>query len=82
MGSFVNSIIYFSKIMRRYLSVFKNHVIIMVVFLALIIFSSLTSGKLSSVTTVLTGVLMIYAAIVFTLWIIKTPSKKSNDEVL
>lgn len=54
----------------------------MVVFLALIIFSSLTSGKLSSVTTVLTGVLMIYAAIVFTLWIIKTPSKKSNDEVL
>ena len=68
--------------MKRYLSVFKNHVIIMVVFLALIIVSSVTNGKLSSVTTVLTGVLMIYAAIVFTFWIIKTPARKSKDEVL
>ena len=68
--------------MRRYLSVFKNHVIIMVVFLALIIVSSVTTGKLSTITTVLTGVLMIYAAIVFTFWIIKTPSKKGKDDVL
>lgn len=68
--------------MKRYLFVFKNHVILMVIFLALIIVSSVTNGKLSSVTTVLTGILMIYAAIVFTFWIIKTPSKKSKDDVM
>ena len=68
--------------MKRYLFVFKNHVILMVIFLALIIVSSVTNGKLSSVTTVLTGILMIYAAIVFTFWIIKTPSKKSKDNVM
>lgn len=68
--------------MKRYLFVFKNHVILMVIFLALIIVSSVTNGKLSSVTTVLTGVLMIYAAIVFTFWIIKTPAKKSKDDVM
>ena len=68
--------------MKRYLFVFKNHVILMVIFLALIIVSSETNGKLSSVTTVLTGILMIYAAIVFTFWIINTPSKKSKDDVL
>ncbi len=54
----------------------------MVIFLAGIIVSSVTNGKLSSVTTVLTGILMIYAAIVFTFWIINTPSKKSKDDVL
>ncbi len=52
----------------------------MIVFLVLIIVSSITRGKLSSVTSVLTGILMIYAAIVFTAWIIKTPSKKNRDE--
>ena len=71
------SIIY---MFRRYLSVFRNHVIIMVLFLALIIVSSITQGKLSVYTSVLTGILMIYAAIVFTIWIIKTPSKKNKDE--
>ena len=70
------------KFMKRYLFVFKNHVILMVIFLAGIIVSSETNGKLSSVTTVLTGILMIYAAIVFTFWIINTPSKKSKDDVL
>jgi len=65
---------------KKYLSVFRNHVIIMVIFLVLIVISSRTTGKLSVVTSVLTGILMIYAAIVFTIWIIKTPAKRNKDE--
>jgi Ca2+/Na+ antiporter len=65
---------------RRYLSVFRNHVILMLLLLALIIFSSRTNGRLSVYTSVFTGILMIYAAIVFTIWIIRTPSKKNKDE--
>lgn len=65
---------------RRYLSVFRNHVFLILILLALIIVSTVTQGKISTYTATFTGIVMIYAAIVFTVWIIRTPSKKNNDE--
>lgn len=65
---------------KRYLSVFRNHVILILICLILTVVSSRTNGKLSTYTSVFTGLLLIYAAIVFTIWIIKTPSKRNKNE--
>ena len=39
-------------------------------------------GKISKTTSVAAGILMIFAAIMFVLWIIKTPIKKDNDQIV
>jgi hypothetical protein len=67
--------------LSKYLTVFKKHFVILFLLLALIVVSSVTKGNLSVVTAYAAGALMIYAAISFTLWIIKTPSKKTKEEV-
>jgi hypothetical protein len=51
------------------------------VLIALVIVSSITKGQISVVTSYAAGVLMIYAAISFIYYIIKTPAKKSKEEV-
>jgi len=65
--------------LRRYLSVFKNHVFLLVLIVALVIVSSLTKGKTAVVTSTIAGIVMIYAGISFVIWIIKTPAKKDKD---
>ncbi len=64
---------------KRYLSVFKNHLFLLVIIIALIIISSLTKGKTAVVTSTIAGIAMIYAGISFVIWLIKTPAKKDKD---
>ncbi len=64
---------------RRYLSVFKNQLFLLVLIIALIIISSLTKGRTAVVTSTIAGIVMIYAGISFIIWIIKTPAKKDKD---
>ena len=64
---------------KRYLSVFKNHLFLLVIIIALIIISSLTKGKIAVVTSTIAGIAMIYAGISFVIWLIKTPAKKDKD---
>jgi beta-lactamase regulating signal transducer with metallopeptidase domain len=66
--------------LRRYLSVFKKHLIWLIVIVALIIVSSLTRGRIANITAIATGIVMIYAGISFVIWIVKTPAKKDKDE--
>lgn len=68
--------------LRRYLSVFKNHVFLLILIVALVIVSSLTKGKTAVVTSTIAGIVMIYAGISFVIWIIKTPAKKDKDSGL
>ncbi len=68
--------------LRRYLSIFKNHVFLLVLIVALVIVSSLTKGKTAVVTSTIAGIVMIYAGISFVIWIIKTPAKKDKDSGL
>jgi len=67
---------------RKYLSVFKSHVIILSLLVILVIISSVTRGTTATTTSVLAGIVMIYAGITFFIWIIKTPAKKSKEEVV
>lgn len=64
---------------KRYFSVFKNHLFLLVIIIALIIISSITKGKTAVVTSTLAGIAMIYAGISFVIWLIKTPAKKDKD---
>ncbi len=67
--------------MRKYFPVLKRHFVIAILLLALIVISSVTKGNISVITAYAAGALMIYAGISFTLWILKTPAKKSKEEV-
>ncbi len=67
--------------MNRYLSVLKRHIVIFIILVALVVVSSVTTGKISVITSYAAGILMIYAAISFVYYIIKTPAKKSKEEV-
>ena len=67
--------------LRRYLFLFRSHLIILGILVALVIISSVTRGTTASTTSIIAGVLMIYAAITFIAWIIRTPSSKNKDAV-
>jgi len=66
---------------HRLLPVFKKHIIVIILLIGLVITSSVTTGKLSTVTSVMAGLLMIGVGISLTYWIIRTPSKKRKEEV-
>ncbi len=67
---------------KRYLSVFKSQVFLILLIIGLIIASSVTTGKTAVTLSILAGVAMILEGISFFIWIIKTPAKKSKDEVV
>ena len=68
--------------LRRYFTVFKKHLIFLIIIIALIIISSITRGRISVITSTIAGLVMIYAGISFVIWIIRTPAKKEKDEGL
>ncbi len=67
--------------LRRYLSVFKTQVFLVILIIALVIISTLTKGKTATTFSYLAGAVMILEGIAFFVWIIKTPARKGRDEV-
>ncbi|TDH28805.1 hypothetical protein EXU57_01670 [Segetibacter sp. 3557_3] len=67
--------------LRRYLSVFKTQLFLIILIIALVIISTLTKGKTATTFSILAGIAMILEGIAFFIWIIKTPARKSKDEV-
>ena len=67
--------------MIRLLSVFKRHILILGILITLVVVSSISKGQTAVVTSTLAGLLMIYAAISFTFYILKTPSRKNKEEI-
>jgi phage-related holin len=65
--------------LKRYWSVYWINILLIVVILALIIISSVTRGKIAKVTSIAAGIVMLYVAFKFILWIVKTPAKKDRD---
>lgn len=69
--------------MLRYLKVYKKQLIVLFVIIALVCLSTyLHSKKASSITAVAAGIVMIGVAIFFLIWIIKTPTKKDNNQIV
>ena len=66
----------------RYLKVYRKQLLLFIIITGLIYISSVVKGKISKTTAVAAGILMIFVAITFVLWIIKTPIKKDNDGVV
>ncbi len=64
----------------RYVKVLKKRLVFVIVIIALIIVSSVTKGKTATVTATIAGILMIFAAFSYIMWIIRTPVKKDKDE--
>lgn len=65
---------------KRYFNVFKNHVIILIVLVALVCLSEFTSGAVSAVSKIVAGALMIYSVISYARWLLRTPGRVNEDE--
>jgi hypothetical protein len=65
--------------LKRYLWIFKNHLFLLLVIIALVIVATKTTGRTAIVTSTIAGIVMIYAAFRFILWIIRTPARKDKD---
>jgi amino acid permease len=64
---------------KRYWSVYKRNILLIVIIITLIVVSSVTRGKTAKVTSIAAGIVMLYLAFKFIVWIIRTPSKKDKD---
>jgi len=67
---------------KRYFNVFKSHVSMLVLIIALIFTSEFTSGAVSMIAKTATGVLLIWAAISYAIWLVKAPTAKMKEENL
>lgn len=66
--------------MLRYLKVFRRKILLVVLIITLIVVSSVTKGKTATITSTLAGIAMIYGAVTFIIYIIRTPVKKEKDD--
>ncbi|MDQ6812280.1 MAG: hypothetical protein M3040_00860 [Bacteroidota bacterium] len=64
----------------RYLKVFKRKIVVLILIVILIVVSSVTKGKLATILSTITGILLIVTAIYYIVWILKTPTTKEKDE--
>jgi hypothetical protein len=66
---------------RRYYNVFKNHVFVLIVLIAMIGLSEFTTGTISAAAKIAAGILMIYSVVSYSLWLLRTPPAKTNEEM-
>jgi hypothetical protein len=67
---------------KRSFNVLKSHVLLIITLVVLICLSELSEGSVSSVARIATGVVMIYVAIGYALWLLKSPTAKIPEENL
>jgi hypothetical protein len=67
---------------KRYFNIFKSHIAILILIVTLIFVSEFTTGTVSLVAKLITGALLIYAAISYTIWLIKAPTAQIPEENL
>lgn len=67
----------------RYLKVYRKQLLVLIIIVVLVYISSVSKNKMAGkVTAVAAGIVMIYAAISFVIWIIKTPTKNDNNQII
>ena len=67
----------------RYLKVYRKQLFVLIIIVVLVYISSVSRNKMAgNVTAVAAGIVMIYAAISFVIWIIKTPTKNDNNQII
>ncbi len=67
----------------RYLRVYRKQLLVLIIILVLAYISSVSKNKsIAKTTAVAAGIVMIYAGISFVVWIIKTPTKRDNNQIV
>lgn len=67
---------------RRYFNVFKSHFFALIVLIVLISIAEIAYGTtVATVAQFAAGILMIYAAIRFTVWLFKKPTVSISEEM-
>jgi hypothetical protein len=65
---------------RRYFNVFRSHVVAMIVLIILICISEIAYGTtLATAAQISAGILMIYSAIRYTIWLFKKPTVVNEE---
>ncbi|HEX6913708.1 MAG TPA: hypothetical protein VF145_00620 [Chitinophagaceae bacterium] len=67
---------------KRYFNIFRNHLAVIVALIVLICTGELAEGTTATLAKIATGVLMIYVAISYALWLLRAPVNKVNEENL
>ena len=67
---------------KRYFNVFKSHIAMLILIIALVLTSELTNGAVSTAAKICAGSLMIYAAISYAIWLFKAPTATIKEENL
>lgn len=65
---------------KRYFNVFRSHLLVLITLVILICVSEMTEGTVATVAKIATGVVMIYIAINYAVWLLKAPVAKVNEE--
>lgn len=65
---------------KRYFNVFKSHVVLLIVLIVLVGIAEITYGStVATIAQIAAGVLMIFAAIRYTIWLLKKPAVTSEE---
>lgn len=67
---------------KRYFNIFKSHIVILVLIIALICTAEFTTGTVSAVAKMATGALLIWAAISYAIWLFRAPTANITEENL
>lgn len=67
---------------KRYFNIFKSHIAVLILLLALICTAELTTGTVTMIARIATGVVMIYVAIKYAIWLLKAPTARIPEENL
>jgi hypothetical protein len=65
---------------KRYFNVFRSHLLVLITLVVLICVGEMTEGAVATVAKIATGVVMIYIAINYAVWLLKAPVAKVNEE--
>jgi positive regulator of sigma E activity len=67
---------------RRYFLIFKRHIYLLSLLVILVIVSTIATGFISMITSVMAGVVMIIMGLAVAIWIVRSPAKRTNEEGL
>jgi hypothetical protein len=65
---------------KRYYNIFKSHIAILILIVALICTSEFTTGAVAATAKVIAGALLIWAAISYAIWLFKAPTAQVKEE--
>jgi len=67
---------------KRYLTVYGRNILLSITIVVLIVISTVSKGSTARATAIAAGIVMIYLAFKFIIWLIRMPVKKDRDAIV